>query len=68
MKYLLSDSDIILNDIIFSEVQNAKPTDSDIDIYNRVADYITISSLEQCVKVLELIHTNIYIHQRLKTI
>lgn len=62
---LLTDMDILLNDMIFSEVMNAGPRDTDIDIYNRLVQYYTVHDLDHCVKVLKLIHINMNIKKRL---
>ena len=62
---LLTDMDIMLNDMIFTEVQNAGPYDTDVDIYNRLVQYYTIESLDHCAKVFQLIHKNQALKQRL---
>lgn len=65
-RFPLTDMDILINDIIFTEVQNASDSDTDIDIYNRVAESCTIADLEHCVKVLELIRKNQFIVKHLR--
>ena len=62
---LLNPMDIMLNDIIFEEVQKAGQYDTDIEIYNRLAQYYTIEDLDHCVKVFNLIHKNQALKQRL---
>ena len=62
---LLNEMDIMLNDMIFTEVQNAAPFDTDIDIYNRLAQYYTVEDLGHCVKIFDLIHKNQALKQRL---
>lgn len=62
---LLTDMDIMLNDMIFTEVQNAGPHDTDVDIYNRLVQYYTVVDLEHCVKIFNLIHKNQALKQRL---
>lgn len=62
---LLNETDIILNDMIFTEVQNAGQFDTDIEIYNRLAQYHTVDDLDLCVKIFDLIHKNQALKQRL---
>lgn len=62
---LLNEMDIMLNDMIFTEVQNAGPNDSDIDIYNRLIQYYTVADLKHCSKIFNLIHKNQALKQRL---
>lgn len=62
---LLTDMDIMLNDMIFMEVQNAGPHDTDVDIYNRLVQYYEVENLEHCAKIFNLIHKNQALKQRL---
>ena len=62
---LLNDMDILLNDIVFAEVQNARQHDSDMEIYNRIAQYYTVVDIDHCVKIFDLIHKNQALKQRL---
>lgn len=64
---ILTADDIMLNDIIFTEVKNAAPRDDAIAIYNRVAKIWNIESDEYCIKALRMIKNNMMIMQQLKT-